>query len=451
MSSPTTEDIHKDPQLERSFLAALSRVDDPADLYHELEPTEELFTEHAHDFKGRRDAIKAEEEPPAAPDDWTAAQNPAAALERLRDLWQRRRLARAEDDLLARLNNEDVPPEETAREFAERFTEIESALQPDGAGTLKYPGDLVPDVLADTKEAREDFQAGGDGITGVKSGITGLDELLGGFQPGLTILSGGPGTGKTTFALQVAADAAARGTPALFVTFENSPSQLTLKGICAAGGMDTDDVRRGRVPMDEVRSAATRWREKAERLAIVEGHGELTRAKIRTRGKRLMADSSAERCLVVVDYLQFYAKVADDLSGMDTRAKVEKMGNKLRNEVGKRLRSPVLAISSQSRSGYNGDGEAKVRLDTLKESGDLEYTADAVAFLTPPRKDESRQATDPARAIDLTVAKNRHGRKHEGRDAVELIFRPDRGQFRPEAPQGSPGGDGMPQADSAVF
>ena len=120
--------------------------------------------------------------------------------------------------------------------------------------------------------------------------------------------------------------------------------------------------------------------------------------------------------------------------------------------MGKRLRSPVLAISSQSRSGYNGDGEAKVRLDTLKESGDLEYTADAVAFLTPPLKDETRQATGQAKALDLTVAKNRNG--ETGR--VELIFRPDRGTMRPESqhaetPGGPPGGDGVPTADSAVF
>jgi replicative DNA helicase len=74
-------------------------------------------------------------------------------------------------------------------------------------------------------------------------------------------------------------------------------------------------------------------------------------------------------------------------------------------------------------------------MDTLKESGDLEYSADAVAFLT---ESEERMATAPARALTLTVAKNRHGET----GAVDLIFRPDRGDMRPESYHAEPGGDG---------
>ncbi len=62
-------------------------------------------------------------------------------------------------------------------------------------------------------------------------------------------------------------------------------------------------------------------------------------------------------------------------------------------------------------------------LDSLKESGDLEYTADAVLFLTQAKES---QATPPARAVDLTLAKNRNGDIGK----VELIFRPDIGDFR---------------------
>src|SRR5262250_3183693 len=69
---------------------------------------------------------------------------------------------------------------------------------------------------------------------------------------------------------------------------------------------------------------------------------------------------------------------------------------------------------------------ARTALDALKESGDLEDAADVVLFLTEAQE---RCATPPARAVELTVAKNRHGDTGK----VGLIFRPDLGTIREEA------------------
>lgn len=55
----------------------------------------------------------------------------------------------------------------------------------------------------------------------------------------------------------------------------------------------------------------------------------------------------------------------------------------------------------------------------------MEYAADSVLFLTQSRE---RKATDPARAVDLVVVKNRFG----ATGTVPLIFRPDTGVFREE-------------------
>jgi replicative DNA helicase len=148
--------------------------------------------------------------------------------------------------------------------------------------------------------------------------------------------------------------------------------------------------------------------------------------------------------LLIVDYLQLYAKAAEDLRHLRSlREKVEIMGNGLR-DLGMRLRSPVLALASQHRgAGYGSGGSAS--LDTLKESGDLEYSADAVAFLTEA---EDRMETAPARALDLTVSKNRHGETGK----LDLVFRPDLGEMRPKAkrddPRGGPSGSG-PSGDGA--
>jgi replicative DNA helicase len=132
-----------------------------------------------------------------------------------------------------------------------------------------------------------------------------------------------------------------------------------------------------------------------------------------------------KRCLVIVDYLQLWAKASEELqSRRDARERVEVMGNSLR-ELAVRLDSPVLAIANQNRAEgrYSGNGAAS--LDSLKESGDLEYMADVALFLT---QDDKRAITPPARAVTLTVAKNRHG----DLGAVPLIFRPDKSNFGEE-------------------
>ena len=85
-----------------------------------------------------------------------------------------------------------------------------------------------------------------------------------------------------------------------------------------------------------------------------------------------------------------------------------------------------LALASQNRSAGNyGNGKGTAALDSLKESGDLEYAADVVLFLTDAPE---RGATPPARAVELTVAKNRHGETGK----LGLIFRPDLGIMREE-------------------
>jgi len=77
-------------------------------------------------------------------------------------------------------------------------------------------------------------------------------------------------------------------------------------------------------------------------------------------------------------------------------------------------------------SSQNRPGQGTANLTSLKESGDLEYSADTAMFLVEAQK---RTATPPARAVDLVLEKNRYGDKGK----VELIFKPDIGTFREEA------------------
>ncbi|HEX5438797.1 MAG TPA: ATPase domain-containing protein, partial [Gemmatimonadaceae bacterium] len=75
-------------------------------------------------------------------------------------------------------------------------------------------------------------------------GVSGLDPLIGGglWQGSTTLLLGPTGSGKTTMALQFALEGFRRGEPALYVNFQENPSQL--RRLIADLGTDVDDAER---------------------------------------------------------------------------------------------------------------------------------------------------------------------------------------------------------------
>jgi replicative DNA helicase len=407
--------------------ALLARLADTPTLYWDLldQLTPDLFPTEATTWQHIAQAFELEQHP-TIPADWLPAADPHATAQRLRDLYQRRLLAAAQERLAQALFDETKPATDIATLLEEEALRVQTALRCSDAGHLQWASALLEAVLADAEARRLQRETTGKAVLGVPTGLGQLDHLLGGLGDGLHLLAGPPGMGKTTLALQIAA-AATQDVPVVVVTFEHAPENLTLKLLCARAGVSLRDVQRGYADLAKLRAAAEAWQPVAERLAVVEGSSQLTVAQVRAQARRAMRQHASERCLVVVDYLQLWAKVAEDLRGQfSVRERVDMLGGLLR-ELALGLRSPVLALASQNRSAGNyGTGKGSAALDSLKESGDLEYAADVVLFLTEAQE---RLATPPARAVELTVAKNRHGETGK----LGLIFRPDLGIMREEA------------------
>lgn len=76
----------------------------------------------------------------------------------------------------------------------------------------------------------------------VSTGVTGLDEMLGGGYPqnGIILVSGGPGSGKTINSLHYTASAIARGEPVVYVNLEEPMDNK--KGYAKSFGWDLDEA-----------------------------------------------------------------------------------------------------------------------------------------------------------------------------------------------------------------
>ena len=74
---------------------------------------------------------------------------------------------------------------------------------------------------------RYTYKAGED-IPRARTGVSGLDDILGGGLPTnhLYLIDGEPGTGKTTLALQFLLDGVRQGERGLYVTLSESAAEL---------------------------------------------------------------------------------------------------------------------------------------------------------------------------------------------------------------------------------
>ena len=88
----------------------------------------------------------------------------------------------------------------------------------------------------------------------VATGIDGFDEITGGGLPQgrPTLVCGGPGCGKTLFALEFLVHGAARGEPGVFVTFEEAEEDV-VKNVSSLGYDVADLVKRKRLALEYIR------------------------------------------------------------------------------------------------------------------------------------------------------------------------------------------------------
>jgi replicative DNA helicase len=286
-------------------------------------------------------------------------------------------------------------------------------------------------------------QAQEKGPVSIKTGIDGLDVLTGGLKPGVHVLAGEPGAGKTTFAVQLAVAAASDGHPAIFVSFEESTDRIMLRTLCCWYNrkhghewnkhLDAKAFEDGIANADdkEAFSSACKEAEKGlwGNLWIKQASSRLSVVEVEDIARAAMEELKVTRCLVVVDYLQRWALTRRGRD--DFRFKVSGLVGELR-DLALDLQSPVLVISSQNRP---GQGEA--RLVSLKESGDIEYSADTALFLTTDDENGMKAAEKDelarlrtvfnveARNVTLAIKKNRFG----GLGNVRLRYYADRHFF----------------------
>jgi replicative DNA helicase len=222
------------------------------------------------------------------------------------------------------------------------------------------------------------------GIVGVPTGLSDLDEKLGGLHKSdLVILAGRPGMGKTALATNIAYHAAQNlmsrqeKSSIAFFSLEMSSEQLSTRILSEQARIKSDDIRRGKVTEEEINRYIETSRNIYNLPLYIDETPAITISTLCNRARRIKRLFGLN--LIVVDYIQLM-RAPNSSNRTDNRVQEVSEITQGLKALAKELKVPVLALSQLSRAVESRD-DKKPQLSDLRESGSIEQDADVVMFV----------------------------------------------------------------------
>ena len=263
------------------------------------------------------------------------------------------------------------------------------------------------------------------GIVGVPTGLTDLDEKLGGLHKSdLVIIAGRPSMGKTALATNIAYHAAKniqlKGTKSsvAFFSLEMSSEQLSTRILSEQSRIKSNDIRRGKATEEELSRYIETSRDIYELPLYIDETPAITISTLSNRARRIKRLFGLN--LIVVDYIQLMRTSSKRNDGRVQEISEITQGLKA---LAKELGVPVLALSQLSRAVEQRD-DKKPQLADLRESGSIEQDADVVLFVFREEYYEEKKQpklgsiehaewqskmSDIAGLAEILIGKQRHG------------------------------------------
>ncbi len=324
----------------------------------------------------------------------------------VREKYQTRRLIETARAILAQSAEE--PDSDILLESAEqRLYDIRSGQGKSAVKTLQESILEVIDTMQKLSGADRDKYAG------IPTGYSYLDTVLTGLgRSDLIILAARPGMGKTSFALNIAANVARQQKiPTIIFSLEMTCEQLTDRILSSTSGIDSQAFRTGRLNNSDWNEFAAATQLLYDVPIYMDDTSGVSVPEIKAKIRQIDQDPKKEKIgLVIVDYLQLMQ------SSRRTENRVQEISDITRNLkiMAKELNVPVMVLSQLSRAAEKASGRSDHRpqLSDLRDSGSIEQDADVVLFLYRAayyntQAGEAEQANE--NEAECIVAKNRHG------------------------------------------
>ena len=277
-----------------------------------------------------------------------------------------------------------------------------------------------------------------EGIVGVPTGLTDLDDRLGGLHnQDLVIIGGRPSMGKTALATNIAFHAAKNiqdkglKSSVAFFSLEMSSEQLSTRILSEQSRIKSNDIRRGKISEEQFDKFIETSKNISELPLYIDETPAISIAAISNRARRIKRLFGCE--LVVVDYIQLMK--ATNIRNEGRVQEISEITQGLK-ALAKELNVPVLAVSQLSRAVEQRD-DKKPQLSDLRESGSIEQDADVVMFVYREAYYLERKEPRPATVehaewqnkmneisilAEIMIGKQRHGPTGNIKVEFEAMF-----------------------------
>ncbi len=263
------------------------------------------------------------------------------------------------------------------------------------------------------------------GIVGVPTGLTDLDEKLGGLHKSdLIIIAGRPSMGKTALATNIAYHASKnlqenneKGSVAFF-SLEMSSEQLSTRILSEQARISSSEIRTGKASEETLNRYIETSRNIYDLPLYIDETPAIAISTLSNRARRIKRLFGLK--LIVVDYIQLMKTNTNRMDGRVQEISEITQGLKA---LAKELNVPVVALSQLSRAVEQRDDKIP-QLSDLRESGSIEQDADVVVFVYREQyyleKKEPKQGSiehaewqskmsDIHGLANLIIGKHRHG------------------------------------------
>lgn len=240
----------------------------------------------------------------------------------------------------------------------------------------------------------------------IPTGIGDLDRMITGLnRSDLILLAARPGMGKTSFALNIARNAACKSKKTVaFFSLEMSKEQLASRLLSTEALISGTKLRTGKLSEEEWNRLIPASDVLSKTELYLDDTPGITITEMKSRLRRLQ-----HLDLVVIDYLQLMG------SGRRIDNRVQEISEITRNLkiLAKEMNVPVITLSQLSRASEQRT-DHRPQLSDLRDSGSIEQDADIVLFLYREGYYSEKNAEQAAPTADMNsgeciVAKNRHG------------------------------------------
>ena len=237
--------------------------------------------------------------------------------------------------------------------------------------------------------------------SGVSTGLSDLDKIIGGFQKGNSyILGGRPSMGKSAMMLKFALSAMNNNATPVIFSLEMSKESLLRRWIATIGNINLFLANN---PYELTQRKKEAWQQAVNELSQkrFEIYDQPAQTIEFIRAKTRQAQKEYGNIIVFIDYLTL---IKDNREYQSEHLRVGAISKELKN-IAREYDVPVITLAQLSRI-LEQRSDKRPMLSDLRESGSIEEDADCVMFLY---RDSyyNKDATDDN--IEIIVAKHRNG------------------------------------------